>query len=299
MCGAFFLFLFLPGVARRSKRLLVSRIGLFCVRPLALVCAWLLLMPAVSHGQEPKAASQSAQNSDAAASPEDDEDAAYDDEEDDDGEEEAGDGSAPGMAKASAHDDRTMHVYVGAQLAPVFPLGNVAEGLPADSLSSAGLGFGAHLGLGLSRALVLELGGRYAMLGAQEDCADCKASSFDLGVGFSYHAAQGIALDPWVSVGVGARWMSFPNAAFSLPDLSGKFGETSMMGLDLARLALGGDFYPLPSLGLGLFMEADIGRSVSPPIAGLLPSAYVFFEMGARIVFDPISKSSRKDTRRR
>ncbi len=274
-------------VARRSKRLGVTFVPSF-EKPLALVLALLAMAPlrAFAEAQDSNAPPDSPKER---AGDEMDED-----DEGDEDEDELLDSEKAGVAKASAPDDRTLHAYVNAHVSSVFAWGSVARDLPMSALASAGLGFGGHLGLGLSRALVLEAGGTYAMLGAQENCADCKAGSFDLGLGFSYHVAQGFALDPWVGYGIGVRWMNFPNAAFSTPAFHDTFGDSSVQGLDLARLSMGGDFYPLPALGIGLFLEADIGRTVSHPFPELLPSTYAFFQIGARLSFDPSSKSSRK-----
>lgn len=266
----------LPGGGRRFKR--VSVMNLSSSKLFSLAFALLLWAPSSANAQS--------------TDPDEmDDEAAFGDEAADD---EPEDDPSLGPAKASAHDDRTLHLYAGAHVSAVFPAGSLAREVSLPSLASAGLGVGGFLGLGLTRSLVLSAKGTYAMLGAQENCANCKASAFDLGLGFTYHIAQGIALDPWVGYGVGVRWINTPNAVFNTPAFAGALNEESTQGLDLARLSMGGDFYPLPMLGIGLFAEADIGRTVRHPFPELLPSTYVFFQLGARVVLDPSSKSIRK-----
>ena len=54
-------------------------------------------------------------------------------------------------------------------------------------------------------------------------------------------------------------------------------------GIDVARLGLGGDFFPTASFGFGPFIETDIGVRVDPDTTG-----YAAFLAGLRLTFDPL-----------
>jgi hypothetical protein len=126
----------------------------------------------------------------------------------------------------------------------------------------------------------------------------------DLGIGFVYHLAQGIAFDPWLSYGGGFRSSTYKSSiAGGLP---GGLTEAGFLGVDVARIALGGTFYPLSGFGFGPYFEADIGANYGrpkvaapgscakedPSVTGRCDpgaSAYAFFQIGVRIALDPLS----------
>ena len=69
---------------------------------------------------------------------------------------------------------------------------------------------------------------------------------------------------------------------------------------DFARIALGGDFYPLPGVGFGPYLELDLGTYLDLPGGSTATpggarddateaSVYAFFGLGARLVLDPVS----------
>lgn len=213
-----------------------------------------------------------------------------------------------GQPRPAAFDQRTMHLLIHGRVGAAFPAGSITSGLGTASASSAGIGFGGGIGLGLSRHLVLEMSGGFAKLGAEDGCDACSASSFDFGLGFSYHLAQGIALDPWISYGVGFRsatftshalrdWISNDTSATASSDVS----TFTFRGLDFTRLALGGEFYPVPSLGFGPYFELDLGTTVArkDDLDAQIPrsdktleaSVYAIVHVGLRITFDPVSKA--------
>jgi hypothetical protein len=192
-------------------------------------------------------------------------------------------GPEAGAKRPAAPDERAGHILLQGRLGLSQPFGDVAAGQPGSRILSGGLAFGAHAGIGLSRVTVLELSGSYALLG----CSDCTARSLDLGLGFAYHIAQGIAFDPWISYGVGYRRLSFSSdgpAAF----------DDVYHGLDVARVALGGDFYPVPSFGIGLFAELDGGTYLSRPDGGSGITPYGFFQAGVRLALDPVPRGTRR-----
>jgi hypothetical protein len=163
-----------------------------------------------------------------------------------------------------------MHLLIHGRVGAAFPAGSITKGFGTANASSTGIRFGGGIGFGLSRYLVLEMNGGYARLGAEDGCAACSGSSIDFGLGFSYHLAQGIAFDPWISYGVGFRSMSLVSRGLrdwisddTSPNGNTSVAEFAFQGLDFTRLALGGDFYPLSALGVGPYFELDLGTTVS------------------------------------
>lgn len=215
-------------------------------------------------------------------------------------------GSEPTPAPATppAFDQRTMHFLIHGRVGAAFPAGSITSGVGTASASSTGIAFGGGIGLGLSRHLVLDVHGGFAMLGAEDGCDDCSASSYDFGIGFAYHLAQGIAFDPWISLGVGFRSATFTSHALhdwiSNDTDAGATSTFTFQGIDFARLALGGEFFPLPALGFGPYFELDLGRTVarSHDLNDQIPrsdktleaSVYAILQLGLRVTFDPVSK---------
>jgi len=224
-----------------------------------------------------------------------------------DDEDEVDDDPNPAPATPAAFDQRTMHLLIHGRVGAAFPAGSITEGFGTANASSTGIRFGGGIGFGLSRYLVLEMNGGYARLGAEDGCAACSGSSIDFGLGFSYHLAQGIAFDPWISYGVGFRSMSLVSRGLrdwisddTSPNGNTSVAEFAFQGLDFTRLALGGDFYPLSALGVGPYFELDLGTTVSRkdnleasvPRSDrpLEPSVYAILQLGVRITLDPVSK---------
>jgi hypothetical protein len=214
----------------------------------------------------------------------------------------------PGTARHAAFDQRSSHILIHGRVGAAFPAGSISRDFGTASASSAGIGFGGGIGLGLSRYLVLEANGGFARLGAENGCDACSATTFDLGLGFSYHLAQGIAFDPWISFGVGFRSATFVSHSLrdwisndTSPDAGTATSTLTFQGLDFTRIALGGEFYPLPALGFGPYLELDLGTTIArkddldAKIARsdktLEASVYAFIQVGMRITFDPVSKA--------
>ncbi|AUX43136.1 hypothetical protein SOCE26_045790 [Sorangium cellulosum] len=199
-------------------------------------------------------------------------------------------GPEAGAKRPAGPDERSGHVLIQGRIGYAQPFGSLAADQPASRVVSGGLAFGAHAGIGLSRVTVLEVSGSYALLPAATGCSDCSGRSLDLGLGFVYHLAQGIAFDPWISYGVGYRRASFSwsDGTFAGPAAS----DAVFHGLDVARIALGGDFYPVPSFGVGLFAELDAGTYLSRPGERSGAAAYGFFQAGVRLALDPVPRGA-------
>jgi hypothetical protein len=203
-----------------------------------------------------------------------------------------------GVPRRLAPDWRTGHFLLSGRFGLLSPTGNAAvvgvdpeqQNIAVADLAGAGMLFGGTLGFGISRHGVVEATVDYGRLGAQLGCAACSGSSqLAIALGISYHMAQGIALDPWVSYGLGVRLSSF-----KVPNLTTNgIDSQDYRGIDIARLALGADFYPTPFLGLGPFIEADIGTNVKFPVAAYGGSVYAMFTFGVRLTLDPLRTSTR------
>lgn len=197
-------------------------------------------------------------------------------------------GPEAGARRPAGPDDRSGHVLLHPRVGFAVPFGSIAADLGAGRVISAGPAFGAHAGIGLSRVTVLELSGSYALLPAASGCDGCSGQILDLGLGFVYHAAQGLAFDPWISYGVGYRRANLSWSADAA--LGPEIADGTFHGLDVARIALGGDFYPVPSFGLGAFAELDVGTYLSRPGESSGAAAYGFFQFGVRLAFDPVPR---------
>lgn len=176
-----------------------------------------------------------------------------------------------GLPHPAAPDLRGSHLLLSVAGVVAVPSADLVP-VPAGS-SSFGYGGGlrAAVGLGLNRHGVLRLDGGAAWLTGVTRCDSCSALSGDVGLSIAYVLAQGIAFEPWAAYGLGYRYGSSDFATIS---------ETAH-GLDVARLSLGGDYFPTPSFGFGPVIETDIGLQVSPDTAG-----YVGFFAGLRATFD-------------
>jgi hypothetical protein len=156
---------------------------------------------------------------------------------------------------------------------------------PLDLTTSLapGVGFRGALGLGLSRHVSLELGGSYGLLSAGESCSTCSGNSLSVGVGLTYHLAQGIAFDPWASFGINYRSMTLID-----PGRSAKDGAGTYTGWDFARIALGGTYYPASFFGFGPYLEASFGGFRLLPDGRTNSALYTFIDFGVRVTFDPL-----------
>ena len=217
-----------------------------------------------------------------------------------------------GTRRAAAPDERTWHWLISGRGGFTVPFGSVASAFPATDLIAIGPTVGGSLGVGLGRYGVLEASFGYGKLsgadrpaasgveGETDTCSElrddltekgqvvgstCRGRTWNLGLGLSYHLAQGIAFDPWVSYGVGYRSLTVDVVLNN--ELPGGAKSGTFRGVDVARVGLGGDFYPIPSIGFGPYIELDIGTYVDRP-GPSDGSVYAFFGLGAQLVFDPV-----------
>jgi hypothetical protein len=200
---------------------------------------------------------------------------------------------APGIAREPAPDLLAGRFTASADAGFVVPLGSIASGVGLNQLASTSLSFGGALGVGLGRAAELRALGHYVPLASSGTCASCGGHTYDLGLGLVYHVSQALAMDPWVSYGVAYRSLHISDDAADARStdrhaLPGDATSISYKGLDFARLSLGADFRPLRALGVGAYMETDLGSFFSRPGADTAASVYLFFGVGARITLGPL-----------
>jgi hypothetical protein len=210
-----------------------------------------------------------------------------------------------GKVRPAAPDERTGHVYTGFGASANGPVGSLGPNTPTQNLAGVGYTLGGFLGVGVGRYGTVQLLGDFTHFSAPLGCSvACSGRSFSLGLGVTYHLVQGLAFDPWGSFGMAYRNSLFgvqAPAAVTIDGQSYKAGTLapqSYQGLDVARLALGGDWYPTSWFGFGPFLEVDIGTNLHrpaplvplPPNVTEGPRTYGFFQIGLRIAFDPMRR---------
>jgi hypothetical protein len=165
----------------------------------------------------------------------------------------------------SAHDTLSHHFVLGAALGAKWPFGSLSDGNKQDQALSTGLALNLDLGVGLSRNVVLGVWGEfddYSSPAAGANCAACSAKSFAGGPFLRYHIVQGTRFDPWGAIAVGLRQTTIENDNVSVRtagETKGSPTTTHFVGPDWLRLSLGGDWYPLANVGIGPYVELDIG----------------------------------------
>jgi hypothetical protein len=223
-----------------------------------------------------------------------------------------------GTARPPAPDQRTGHVYVSLGIAANGPAGLIVSTVASSQDVGTGVTGTALVGVGLGRHGSFQIFGDGTYFSAPGSCTiGCSGHSFSLGLGVTYHLAQGIAIDPWGSFGMAYRYTSVfaplqanvtlaGNATATVP--SGTNFQQYYQGLDFARVAFGGDFYTLPFFGIGPFIEGDFGMNLArnyffQDLQILAPSgrlefidqhglsAYAFFQIGLRLTFDPMRRA--------
>jgi hypothetical protein len=212
-----------------------------------------------------------------------------------------------GIERDAAPDWRTGHIYLIPTFALAGPAGLVAANTPTTQVANLGYTYGGIIGVGVGRYGSVQIFGDRSIFTSPETCnIGCGGSSYSFGAGVTYHLAQGIAVDPWGSFGMGYRYSLFnviaPNATTinGTSYASGVLVPQAFKGFDVARIAFGGDFYPVPWFGLGPFVEVDAGANLQRPVPLVAlppntldtPRAYAFFQVGIRVAFDPMRRAS-------
>jgi hypothetical protein len=201
-----------------------------------------------------------------------------------------------GEARAPAPDQRTKHLYFAVSGGVTGVAGSVAANTPSMSVAGTGFTFGGLIGIGIARYGTFQIFGDRTLFAGPAICSDkCAGSAFTVGMGITYHIAQALAFDPWGSFGVAYR-----QSTFYADPLDSTHALRHYQGIDVARIAFGGDFYPTPFFGFGPFIEADFGTNLRtpkliealPPDIGSGPRTYAIFQLGVRVAFDPLRKGA-------
>ena len=214
-----------------------------------------------------------------------------------------------GKERPFAPDQRTGHIYLSPIFGVVGAVGDAGPNIPLSSLISLGYSVGGILGLGVSRHATVQVFGERSAFEAPGNCrVGCSGWGYSLGLGVTYHLSQALAVDPWGSFGMAYRRSIFQTMAPLTQTVDGTMCaqgaicSESYGGFDVARIAFGGDFYPVPWVGFGPYVEVDAGTNlgqpyVTPPVAlppnvSTGPRAYAYFHLGVRVTFDPIRQGS-------
>ncbi len=168
------------------------------------------------------------------------------------------------------------HVMLSGSAAWVVPFGTVSDDASQQARFGSGPGYQVDLGYGLGSSVVVGLWGQLITFRDGSDCDDCSGLGFAGGPFVRYHLVQGLRFDPWFSFGVGYRSQSH--------DVNGV--DRSYGGVDWARIQFGGDWYALPQLGFGPFVELGAGSFFARPDGERDGGVHWRFMSGLRIAVD-------------
>ncbi len=191
-----------------------------------------------------------------------------------------------GTPRAAAPDELAGKLVVRAGAELVGPVGSASQEAAMDDVAGAGLGAAGSIGLGLSRHAELSLQGGYAKLSAASRCKDCGGSSARVGVGLTYHLAQGVAFDPWARFGAAYRTTSLETDGAKSRAAREVTGGT-YHGVDFAQLSFGTLWSPVSAFGFGPYAEMDLGSYLGRPDGASGASAYAFFTVGLQVQLMP------------
>jgi hypothetical protein len=176
----------------------------------------------------------------------------------------------------SAHDTLSHHFVVGASLGAKWPFGSLADGLKQSEKLGAGVALNLDLGVGLSRNVVLGAWGELDDYSSSSACS-CSTRSFAGGPFVRYHIVQGTRFDPWGAIAVGFRKTTLDDEGTS----------KHYFGPDWLRLVLGGDWYPFANMGIGPYLEFDVGAYNRHPHSSSVDTAlHTGLGTGLRLTLD-------------
>lgn len=183
----------------------------------------------------------------------------------------------PAPAEPSRPPSETRgHFRLGARVGLAAPFGDVARGIGQLDVAGIGAGYGLDLTFGVAEDVTVGAYGDLLALDSPADCDACAPLSYGVGLLVRYHLVQGLRFDPWASYGIGIIGMNGVR-----PD-----GDGSYLGLEWLRLTVGGDWYALPNLGFGPYVELGAGSYWSVPAGQTAGGVHLRFQTGLRIVLD-------------
>jgi hypothetical protein len=166
-----------------------------------------------------------------------------------------------------------LHVNVSGGFAA--PFGHIAQSVKATARSGNGWMLGGDLGYGVNRQVVIGAYAEYLGLGASTPCRSCSASSLGAGAFAQYHFVQGLRFDPYVSYGLGLRTLSSEDQQESY----------DYLGLEWFRFGMGANWYILPQLAAGPFLQFGGGTMLKLPADENIKGSYWRFITGIKIHF--------------
>lgn len=151
-------------------------------------------------------------------------------------------------------------IFLGARLGYAVPWGDVMKDWAVDRSVRSQIPVTIDLGLKLGKALSV---GAYAAYGFaqpsrgwQDDCdlsnSSCSAADLRVGAQVSLHATNTEATELWGGVGFGYEELRTEDSKGLIPELTFKGYDATLQG--------GLDFLVSPSLQIGPFVSATVGR---------------------------------------
>jgi hypothetical protein len=193
-----------------------------------------------------------------------------------------------GTPRAAAPDLLAGSILIKGRFSPVFPSGSMTVGVAAPDISGVGIEAGGSLGVGLSRYVSLAAVGGYGTLPATSRCPNCDGSTMRFGLGMTYHLVQALAFQPTLRYAMAFRQTDI-DTTDPLQGSLRDFVPGSYQGLDIAQVSLSGLFFPFQAVGIGPFVEMDLGTYVGRPDGARGNATYAFFQLGVELSFEPSS----------
>lgn len=178
---------------------------------------------------------------------------------------------------AFASDSRSGHIQVALGGALTLPFGQLAQDVSAFSRSGFGFTPSLDVAYGVSRYVAVGAYGSLSLHGGTNDCEGCSSSGLQAGAFVRYHLVQGLRFDPWISYGIGFRSLSVSPASGNSQNYS---------GLEWLRLQFGGDWYALPQLGFGPYLEFAAASFFQTPDEQKAGGVSLRAQVGLRVLFD-------------
>lgn len=175
-----------------------------------------------------------------------------------------------------ATDSLGGHFVLGLGGAHAWPFGRLASDVTQRHQLGPGWSLQVDAGLGVSRQVVLGGVLEYTALSEGSRCSTCEGTGLAIGPLVRFHLVQGLRFDPWASFGVAYRRLALETSEETL----------EFVGIDWARLQVGGDWYPSRNFGLGPFLQVVSGGNFDRPDTVGALRTYWQLSLGLRIVLD-------------
>jgi hypothetical protein len=176
----------------------------------------------------------------------------------------------------AATDSLGGHFVLTPAAAYSIPFGRIGSNWDKREQVAEGWSFSVEAGLGVSRQVVIGAFGEFDLWSEGSSCDECDATGFAVGPFVRFHLVQGLRFDPWIGFGVGYESLTLDDGNT----------QSNLAGLQWARLAVGGDWYPSRNFGVGPYLGLSSGGYFDRPgEAGALRTHWAF-SIGARLTLD-------------